>query len=224
MINLNQAKVIYFVGALAYSHGGIFEGLQSLSYKPQVYIHGLFCNGTENNLNDCNFEFSPKFVSLNFVSRSEKPLDFFAAGVLCSHEEIDGPNFVKILGQKSHKKGFVFQIQPETKQLVNLLDFESQKNVCLKLGYENVQFGAEFEPSLQTKFEGNFSLKCVGSSQKYFDFECPRIEWKGDGICDDVNNVEICQFDGGDCCQTLANFQFCKECHCFVSKNAFCTF
>ena len=30
--------------------------------------------------------------------------------------------------------------------------------------------------------------------------ECPYPTWQGDGYCDDENNVESCDFDGGDCC------------------------
>jgi len=38
--------------------------------------------------------------------------------------------------------------------------------------------------------------------------------WKGDGFCDDVNNFASCAFDGGDCCGSNVNKQYCTECKC----------
>ncbi len=38
--------------------------------------------------------------------------------------------------------------------------------------------------------------------------------WIGDGGCDDVNNVEGCFFDGGDCCLDDVNTEFCTDCEC----------
>jgi len=45
-----------------------------------------------------------------------------------------------------------------------------------------------------------------------------RPNWIGDGYCDDTNNNEECEWDGGDCCQGDDAFdgwdQFCSECKC----------
>ena len=38
--------------------------------------------------------------------------------------------------------------------------------------------------------------------------------WKGDGYCDDVNNVASCDYDGGDCCGSNVNTAFCSTCAC----------
>ena len=38
--------------------------------------------------------------------------------------------------------------------------------------------------------------------------------WQGDGRCDDINNIEICKFDGGDCCGNNVDKSFCKKCEC----------
>ena len=40
------------------------------------------------------------------------------------------------------------------------------------------------------------------------------IEWKNDNICDDVNNNEYFDFDGGDCCGANVKKQFCFNCSC----------
>ena len=41
---------------------------------------------------------------------------------------------------------------------------------------------------------------------------CHIEEYVGDGICDDLNNHEKCNFDGGDCCGGTT--QFCVDCFC----------
>ena len=38
--------------------------------------------------------------------------------------------------------------------------------------------------------------------------------WQGDGRCDDINNIEVCKFDGGDCCGSNVDKSFCKQCEC----------
>ena len=43
--------------------------------------------------------------------------------------------------------------------------------------------------------------------------KCPRPQWIGDGTCDDSNNVEECDYDGGDCCSDLEK-KYCKVCEC----------
>merc|ERR1711962_582983 len=43
---------------------------------------------------------------------------------------------------------------------------------------------------------------------------CSKPNYKGDGICDDENNNEGCDFDGGDCCIPNVNKDFCTECKC----------
>ena len=48
-----------------------------------------------------------------------------------------------------------------------------------------------------------------------FDFlGCFNLDWKGDGICDDQNNHGGCNFDGGDCCGSNVNTDWCTLCQC----------
>ena len=49
---------------------------------------------------------------------------------------------------------------------------------------------------------------------------CPKPKWKGDGFCDDDNNVASCDFDAGDCCEEKQSKwnHFCKECACLQGK------
>ena len=43
---------------------------------------------------------------------------------------------------------------------------------------------------------------------------CETPSWYGDGICDDENNNEACFFDGGDCCGSNVNTDYCNVCQC----------
>ena len=38
--------------------------------------------------------------------------------------------------------------------------------------------------------------------------------WIGDGFCDDANNIEECNYDGGDCCGINVQNNFCVNCTC----------
>merc|ERR1712032_305326 len=51
---------------------------------------------------------------------------------------------------------------------------------------------------------------CVKDMKK----SCGAPKFKGDGYCDDSNNVAGCNWDGGDCCGPKANIKYCKECAC----------
>merc|ERR1711939_847777 len=53
---------------------------------------------------------------------------------------------------------------------------------------------------------------------------CGSIKYKGDGNCDDDNNNEGCDYDGGDCCAKtvksgVVKKQYCKQCKCVDPKN-----
>ena len=43
---------------------------------------------------------------------------------------------------------------------------------------------------------------------------CKYPTWKGDGYCDDENNNEGCEYDGGDCCGHEVITQYCSACQC----------
>ena len=40
------------------------------------------------------------------------------------------------------------------------------------------------------------------------------LDWNGDGFCDDLNNIEDCNFDDGDCCGLSVERNFCVDCTC----------
>ena len=50
---------------------------------------------------------------------------------------------------------------------------------------------------------------------------CGNPLMSGDGYCDDVNNKQECNFDGGDCCLDTVLEDYCKICECLEpeSKN-----
>ena len=41
-------------------------------------------------------------------------------------------------------------------------------------------------------------------------------QWVGDGICDDITNIIECDYDGGDCCMSDIDTQYCTKCSCHV--------
>ena len=43
---------------------------------------------------------------------------------------------------------------------------------------------------------------------------CLVPSWVDDNYCDDGNNNEECEWDGGDCCGYDVNSQFCNYCEC----------
>ena len=38
--------------------------------------------------------------------------------------------------------------------------------------------------------------------------------WISDDSCDDVNNNQFCNYDGGDCCGANVIKQYCIDCYC----------
>ena len=42
--------------------------------------------------------------------------------------------------------------------------------------------------------------------------------WIGDGFCNDENNIEDCNYDGGDCCGISVKKNFCVNCTCTGSR------
>ena len=47
-----------------------------------------------------------------------------------------------------------------------------------------------------------------------FHLGCFNPSLVGDGYCDDVTNSLDCNYDGGDCCGSFVNNQYCTECQC----------
>jgi hypothetical protein len=53
--------------------------------------------------------------------------------------------------------------------------------------------------------------KCLDPKPK---IGCGVPAYKGDGNCDDENNIKECDFDGGDCCLAKVVKTYCKICKC----------
>ena len=54
-----------------------------------------------------------------------------------------------------------------------------------------------------------------------YDGHCPNYAKIEDGLCQDENNVELCMFDGGDCCLSEVDTTQCSECQCHTEKDDF---
>ena len=48
-----------------------------------------------------------------------------------------------------------------------------------------------------------------------------KSHWIADGFCDDINNNEACNYDGGDCCGSSIQKHFCIDCECICKFNRF---
>ena len=48
---------------------------------------------------------------------------------------------------------------------------------------------------------------------------CDKIDFIGDGFCDDEINNELCDYDKGDCCEIDNDRSLCQECFCYTPKN-----
>ena len=67
---------------------------------------------------------------------------------------------------------------------------------------------------LQLEDGNNADIECSGN--------CFLLNWKGDNKCDDQNNNCGCDWDGGDCCGSNVNTQYCSACECLeVEQIAF---
>lgn len=47
--------------------------------------------------------------------------------------------------------------------------------------------------------------------------QCEKPQWIGDGFCDDETNTEMCEYDGGDCCDGNSDMSYCIQCQCLAS-------
>ena len=55
---------------------------------------------------------------------------------------------------------------------------------------------------------------CVTGNLTVLEEPRGKSEWINDGFCDDTNNNEANNFDGGDCCGLHVNKRFCIQCRC----------
>ena len=93
----------------------------------------------------------------------------------------------------------------------------------------NVSCGGHYATSCHNCPNGNGENWCHGDCEwDSVNHECVNKgeclngspAWIGDNYCDDTNNNENCNFDGGDCCLENINTQYCSECQCMVAMAA----
>jgi len=66
-------------------------------------------------------------------------------------------------------------------------------------------------------YQYKYCFQCACMDPDFKAPKCPIEKFKGDGVCDDENNIAACDFDGGDCCGDSSHkdqFKFCKKCDC----------
>ena len=83
--------------------------------------------------------------------------------------------------------------------ILEFLQFDVRFLVILISDLFSHHFNRYFSPKLEV-------ISCSGT--------CGVPSWKGDNICDDENNNCGCEWDGGDCCGSNVNTQYCSACEC----------
>merc|ERR1711934_491374 len=68
------------------------------------------------------------------------------------------------------------------------------------------------------------ACKCIDPKNQGGKPACALPKYKGDGNCDDENNIKSCGYDGGDCCVARVKGgkvkkDYCKACKCIDPKN-----
>ena len=59
------------------------------------------------------------------------------------------------------------------------------------------------------------NIRFISSKLQIISVEAGGEEsWISDDSCDDVNNNQFCNFDGGDCCGANVIKQYCINCNC----------
>ena len=59
------------------------------------------------------------------------------------------------------------------------------------------------------------SIRFISSKLPIISVETGGEEsWISDDSCDDVNNNQFCNYDGGDCCGANVIKQYCIDCDC----------
>ena len=70
-------------------------------------------------------------------------------------------------------------------------------------------------PANHTVCPGGFDMNGCPMPDTYIPVQaCTQMGWLGDGFCDDATNTESCYYDGGDCCGTNVDTQYCTICQC----------
>merc|ERR1712224_65540 len=82
---------------------------------------------------------------------------------------------------------------------------------CCKKTVEGGKINTKYCKECKCKDPAQTGVTCVGT--------CKFPNYKGDGNCDDENNICGCEFDGGDCCLDTVkdgkfSYKFCTECKC----------
>ena len=84
---------------------------------------------------------------------------------------------------------------------------------CVCLDPRNTEKrGPNFPPFLKIRFRRTFLSEIS---------RCPFLGFRGNGLCDDANNIPECDFDGGDCCSHFLEKGHCEECACFDDQQNF---
>ena len=79
---------------------------------------------------------------------------------------------------------------------------------------DNVQVKDKYAEFVSTSGLIDMEKTIMAAAAKDCSGSCYLDYWKGDNYCDDENNNCGCEWDGGDCCGSNVNTQYCSACEC----------
>ena len=84
---------------------------------------------------------------------------------------------------------------------------------------QNVTITTTGLPEIELKTEA----ETTSSTDTTTVFSCVEPLWKNDGFCDDLTNVQDCDYDGGDCCLIPSLGHYCDNCTCHETQESHVT-
>ena len=96
----------------------------------------------------------------------------------------------------------------------------SDETIFLIFFLAQVSCGGHFAESCANCPQGNGADWCNGDC-KWLSGQCVDGLFNslvGDGFCNDETNNAGCLFDGGDCCGSCFNKEYCTECQCVTTE------
>ena len=70
---------------------------------------------------------------------------------------------------------------------------------------------------VRSNFEMGYCQFVFFSWVYYLHLGCSQPVLVGDGYCNDITNIQQCDFDGGDCCGSCILTDYCTNCSCIAN-------
>ncbi len=114
---------------------------------------------------------------------------------------------------------YLFCVEGDCQWSIDYIKLQYQRNlfVAMIIPARNPDATVDYSKLFES-YEGEFGTGKSFSTLHLQFIDCPGDlihDWIADGFCDDDTNIAECDYDGGDCCNMHADFDYCTECFCF---------